>query len=369
MPLRLNCLDVARGFAAFSVVLWHWQHFFYSGSGTQSPEFRRELQPLYEILSPFYNYGANAVPFFFILSGFVFFWLYGKSGRKRSYSLKSFVLARFSRLYPLHFLTLLLVLLLQYIYMEEHQDYFVYPFNDAFHFGLNLIFGSHWGFEQGHSFNAPIWSVSVEIGLYAVFFVAVLTKRSSFIYLVIFIVILYLIPKFGYSIGPWRSALENFFTGGLTFYCIQFYLKLEWRNYLTDMMLIIFPITAWTLMSQSDSFSTIVLNRYSLLSRLIFPSTIVGLVLLELTVKVPFSKLRRIGDCTYSSYLLHFPLQLLFAILASQFSCSEQLFYSTSILVLFSLMLFLLSLFTFHFFEVPAQNFIRKVGKRFLKLE
>lgn len=370
MPNRLYCLDVARGLAAFSVVLWHWQHFFYASPSTQSPEFSRESQPLYDILSPFYNYGGNAVFFFFMLSGFVFFWLYGQTGSKRSYSFKSFALARFSRLYPLHFLTLLLVFLLQYIYMEAHQEYFVYPCNDAFHFGLHSIFGSHWGFEQGHSFNAPIWSVSIEIGLYAVFFVAVATGRSSSRYLATYIVILYLLPKFGYTIGRWRSPLETFFTGGLVLYGLQFYLKHKWRNHLTDLTLIAFPIAGWTLMSLSEAFSTIVLNRYFLLSRLIFPTTIVGLVLLELIVKVPFYKLKWIGNCTYSSYLLHFPLQLLFAILASQFFLDpKKIFYSTSILVLFTLILTILSLITFNFFEVPMQNFIRKLGRGLVKGE
>ena len=36
---------------------------------------------------------------------------------------------------------------------------------------LNLFFASSWGLERGPSFNGPIWSVSVEVAIYAVFWV------------------------------------------------------------------------------------------------------------------------------------------------------------------------------------------------------
>lgn len=49
-------------------------------------------------------------------------------------------------------------------------SYFVYPNNDIKHFLLNLFFASSWSFESGHSFNGPIWSVSVEVLLHALFF-------------------------------------------------------------------------------------------------------------------------------------------------------------------------------------------------------
>jgi len=75
-----------------------------------------------------------------------------------------------SRLYPLHFLTLMFVLLLQFFYeffldLQMNQGY-----NDFYHFILNLFFVSSWGLEEGNSYNLPIWSVSKEIIAYLVFF-------------------------------------------------------------------------------------------------------------------------------------------------------------------------------------------------------
>ncbi|UJL35757.1 acyltransferase family protein [Pantoea agglomerans] len=71
---RNYSLDVLRGLAALSVVLWHWQHFFYVAG--RPVNFRTENQPFFEYLSLFYLHGSLAVELFFSISGFVFFWLY-----------------------------------------------------------------------------------------------------------------------------------------------------------------------------------------------------------------------------------------------------------------------------------------------------
>ena len=251
-----------------------------------------------------------------------------------------------------------------------HHEYFVYPFNDLYHFGLNLIFGSHWGFQKGSSFNARVWSVSIEIGLYAIFFLAMVNKRASWKYLLFYIAVLVFSQKFGIFLHSWNRPLENFFPGGLTFYMLYFYLGCKWKNRFTDIALILLPIVSCLLIAISDSASAIVLNRYSLLIRFVFPATIVGLIMLELVVKAPFYRVKWIGDCTYSSYLLHFPLQILFILVApSVISNVEGAFYSTWMFLVYFLILIPLSLFTFHFFEVPAQNYIRRLGKRLLKVE
>ena len=52
-PQRLYSLDVLRGLAALSVVFWHWQHFFYSGTAPGVVEV--EKQPLYSCSFSFYD--------------------------------------------------------------------------------------------------------------------------------------------------------------------------------------------------------------------------------------------------------------------------------------------------------------------------
>ena len=85
-------------------------------------------------------------------------------------SIRTFFINRFSRLYPLHFITLLIVLILQIIYQNLNENYFVYENNDIYHLFLQLLFISNWGFEKGYSFNGPIWSVSIELIVYFIFY-------------------------------------------------------------------------------------------------------------------------------------------------------------------------------------------------------
>ena len=169
-PNRLYVLDVSRGFSALAVVLWHWIHFAYEGTA-RDPEFDVRVQPFFGVLRIFYERGFLGVEYFFLLSGFIFFWLYRVSIEEDRLSFRNFLVKRLSRLYPLHLLTLAMVVLLQQIYRSISGDFFVYPFNDAYHFVLNLGFASSWGLEKGWSYNAPVWSVSVEILLYILFFV------------------------------------------------------------------------------------------------------------------------------------------------------------------------------------------------------
>src|SRR5437762_3835756 len=168
IPKRLYSLDVLRGLAALSVVFWHWQHFSYSG--TQPAIVSPERLPLYPVFFLFYTKGALAVDLFFSLSGFVFFWLYSDSVSRKTISGREFAWLRFTRLYPLHLATLLAVAFGQWAYHSRTGAFFVYHFNDAKHFALNLFLGSSWGLENGFSFNGPVWSVSVEVALYAMFF-------------------------------------------------------------------------------------------------------------------------------------------------------------------------------------------------------
>src|ERR1700722_6561240 len=169
IPKHLYLLDALRGIAALSVVLWHW-YFFFLPFNREGMRFIDERQPFFDQLSFLYDHGGNAVNLFFCLSGFVFFWLYEKKVADGTTSFEKFAVLRFSRLYPLHFATLVLVALGQVIYTALTQTFFVHGSNDPYHFFLNAAFVQAWGFQKDFSFNGPAWSVSIEILLYGIFF-------------------------------------------------------------------------------------------------------------------------------------------------------------------------------------------------------
>ena len=163
-------IELLRFLSAFAVLMWHYQHF---GLVTDDMSFERSAQPFYDWLYPFYEHGRNGVRVFWCISGFIFFLTYYRSISERRTDFRTFAVNRFSRLYPLHVVSLIAVAVLQFLFLKQYDHFFIYEHNDAKHFLLNLVFASHWGFQEGQSFNAPFWSVSVEVVIYAIFFLFV----------------------------------------------------------------------------------------------------------------------------------------------------------------------------------------------------
>ena len=166
---RLYLLDLARAFAATSVVLQHYQHFYYDKINL----FVRQDQPFFNIIGFIYSFGSQAVPFFYMLSGFIFFNFYLEKIYKKEISFNKFAILRFSRLYPLHLLTLLLVVFFQQIYFNFENDYFIFKENNLENFFQFFFLIQQWPFMKGglESFNAPSFSISVELFLYISFFI------------------------------------------------------------------------------------------------------------------------------------------------------------------------------------------------------
>ena len=142
-PNRFYLLDILRGLASLSVVVWHYSHFFFTDMGRLPPNLDLASRPLYDYLFIFYQQGLLAVNLFFVLSGFIFFWLYFDQVKHRKVSAREFFVLRFSRLYPLHFAALILVAAGQWLWFKANGGYFVFPYNDFKHFILNLFFVSY----------------------------------------------------------------------------------------------------------------------------------------------------------------------------------------------------------------------------------
>jgi len=169
-PVRyLSLVDGVRGIAALAILLYHYVHFFMSGPNRRAEDGVTQMFPGYDWLWVFYDYGYLAVQVFWLISGFVFAQVYygGKA------STRSFVVNRFARLYPLHLLTLLVVAALQFAAVQHFGYSLLYANYDLPHFIEQLFMASDWLREDGgYSFNGPIWSVSVEIVIYALFWIS-----------------------------------------------------------------------------------------------------------------------------------------------------------------------------------------------------
>jgi peptidoglycan/LPS O-acetylase OafA/YrhL len=172
-PDRISYLDSLRGLAALSVAgFYHYQHF---SAMAQPGALPPERAPLYGFLPVRleYHYGAFAVDFFFILSGIVFSHVYARDIASGNTKLRRFWALRMARLYPIHLATLLLVALLAWGFHAFTGRFPIYSRNGTLDFVLSLFFLQGGFVDRGLAFNGPAWSLSVEILLYAVFFVVV----------------------------------------------------------------------------------------------------------------------------------------------------------------------------------------------------
>ena len=167
---RYVLLDFLRFLACMAVIVWHYQHFFYLEPSVFVSNWAPSQQPFYHVLFPCYQLGKHGVQVFWALSGFVFFALFSRKIHTGELSAKHFAVDRFSRLYPLHLLSLLVVCLLAWLLRCKTGNDGIYPNNDLYHFVLNLGFIPYVVPNKGWSFNAPVWSVSLELIAYVVFF-------------------------------------------------------------------------------------------------------------------------------------------------------------------------------------------------------
>ena len=385
IPKHFYSLDALRGIAALSVVFWHWQHFFFDGT-KQSTAFAIARQPLYGLFEPFYRQGWRAVDLFFCLSGFIFFWLFSEAIARRETSAREFFVLRFSRLYPLHSLTLLLVAAAQGFIRWRSGSYFVYAPNAAFHFALQTVFASNWGFGEEQTFNGPVWSVSVEVLCYVVFFLGCFLRLNRWWLLGVFA-----------AVGCCLQAADlplvgrgvfSFFMGGLAFRVFGLLVRrglsadaLHALGIGVGVLWVLIPLnffnqTLYFLyesclgandpgMQDGDNVGWFLLRSSGwAFEAVLFPATIITLALYEAHRGTLGKRLAARGNISSSSYLLPFPLQLLYAGVAASLSVPRDFFYRPWVLGLFFAALLPLSLGSYRYFERPCQSLLRRWALR-----
>lgn len=349
LPNKIYSLDVLRGLAALAVVFWHWQHFFYIGDSPKGIIF--EKQPFYDYLTILYKHGDSAVELFFCISGFIFYWLYSELIYKKEITAREFAINRISRLYPLYILTFIAVFALQVIYRDSHGSYFVYQKNDLYHAILNILMIPAWGFESGWSFNAPVWSVSIEMMLYGIFFLICLLGRGGLYLIPAFIAIGYFIFPENYKIG---IGMFSFFCGGATYILTKTVIN-TWNNKSSLISFCAF-IAAWSIIIHFGVSNIFLISAFGFTSLILLLTTLSTIPLCNDF----FHKLRWIGNISYSSYLIHFPLQIIFALCANALGYDRNFFYSPMSIIIFMSILIPLSLLTHHYFEIKAQRYMRR---------
>jgi len=352
-PGKLLGLEAIRFLSACAVLIWHYQHFYYIGD-KPGPSYIVPDQPLYALLWPLYQAGYYGVNVFWCISGFIFFWKYRETISNHQITPKKFFVLRFSRLYPLHIATLLLVILPQAIYLRQTGHYFVYVYNDLYHFALQIFMASNWGLQQSYSFNGPIWSISIEVLVYIIFFVA-LRYIGRPVLVCLAAIGIAVVAKLMRLESPIFDCLGLFFIGGLT--CIikdhvQGMTQRSLINIAAIVLAVVIPLVA-------VACNAFAIRHFSYL----FWATCTPLLLYAGANDFGLAGRARAmieaaGNMTYSSYLIHFPLQVT---IAAAFASAGQAMPLASPIFLLSFVgiTLVLAYLIFEFFEKPAQRLIR----------
>jgi peptidoglycan/LPS O-acetylase OafA/YrhL len=353
---KLLGIELLRFASALAVLIFHYQHLAFVG--TTQVNFDITKQPFYSLLNFFYNYGFRGVQVFWCISGFIFFWKYGERISQAKLGGYSFFILRLSRLYPLHVATLLFMAAMQLVYFRQHNTYFVYASNDLQHFVLQLFMASNWGPMSSswgpmvESFNGPIWSISIEVLVYGVFFLSLRYVSGSPL-------AIGLMAAISAAVVFLKISTHTAFSCAMFFYlgCMTAILYAKVRSAPTQRTLVTIAALLAIVGLATLKFFIDVKPMYFLV---VFSPALIFLC----TAHIKPSKfgahlLTAAGSVTYSSYLLHVPLQIS---IVTYYGWAHRTlpFYSPSFFLVYLSVTLLLSYGCYKYFEVPAQNMLRK---------
>lgn len=359
LPHHFELIDTGRGFCALTILVFHFRHFLMPEAGAPLPETDLGALPFHAILRPLYQYGLYAVHAFWLISGFVFSHVYG-DGKVRQGHI--YALNRFSRLYPLHFVTLVTVAILQAISYYQLGYFQIYANNDTCRFILHIFFASNWWLQEVDSFNAPIWSVSVEVLVYVIFFfsarhaigrtgmaTAALATTGFALFWVTKLIVFY--------------CMGCFYVGAVIYVLNRRAVMISPGVNLATSLVLAILLSAVPLLVGELSSAKMSLLRISIFTCWLWVAAATALRFGATCVK----RLRWIGDITYSSYLVHVPVQILILVVLDSAVGDRTIVSLPWFFLAYILGVMLLSRATFLWFERPAQNMIRQGASSYLQ--
>ena len=93
------------------------------------------------------------------------------------------------------------------------------------------------------------------------------------------------------------------------------------------------------------------------------PLTVLALALREQAGRTTPAWLGYLGDVSYSTYLIHFPLQLTLALLAPLIGLGASFFMNGAVMLAFLAMMIGLGALSYRYFEKPMQDWLRRLAK------
>jgi peptidoglycan/LPS O-acetylase OafA/YrhL len=355
---KLLGLEILRFISACIVLFVHYH--FLCDIGIKEDHNPVTTYPFYSSLSFLYYLSIWAVPAFWCLSGFIFFWKYQSLIASKAINFKQFFVSRFARLYPLHFLTLIIIAIGQAVhfhmagfhYMGEDYKYSVRDFV------LHLFMASNRTYFPD-SFNWPVWSVSAEVIVYLIFFMVTryVTKSIRFNFFIIFIfaLVCLFIPR-THMLSIYECLLF-FYTGGIASILKKYFVLKRLPSHLVWISAALIPLFFY--LGGGFSSENITFFFWAIWLPILIFCASGDFKANELVRKI----IETLGNMTYSSYLIHMPVQLLLAILCFHWKILLPV-YNPLFLIGYLCLIFLLSYLIYNYFEVPMKKLVKAVAGR-----
>lgn len=320
-----------RGIAALMVVIYHYLAVF-----PVSVNFDNHTQ--------IFSRGYLWVDLFFMLSGFILSHVYGVSSGCDIKAFKSFLVARFARIYPLHISTLLFLVCWQiFLPYVSNQKPEIGGYDT---FWLNILNVHAWGMLKAFDWNFPSWSISVEFAAYLSFpvisFFCIRNRRVTFIILGLTVLFPILIGRTHWEQTALLHGLPMFFIGIMLFHFQPIITKVS-------LSLLQSAVTCCLIAALHFGASDVLI--FPLFAGLIHATRIdTGPIAKLLT----FSVFQSLGNWSYSIYLLHIPVRIITAVAGPKVLPTMALFPVSVALTLIGGVL------SFHFFEMPMRRYLRQ---------
>lgn len=347
--LKLDYIDSLRGIAILLVIMVHTSQNF------------DNLNLYVEKVS---EYGQFGVQLFFVLSAFTLCYTYEKTYLKANY-LFNFFIKRFFRIFPMYYFAILMYSLFNYFlnYHVFKEDY------SLINIIVNMTFLNGFYYPANNNIVPGGWSIGTEMAFYMIFplsFIFIkknINSNLKFLYLFIFILMLdFIIMILIYMITGKFIQNNNFLyfnlINQLPVFLIGFllYYKLKNKRFkkynLSINSLLYFVLTFLILLlwNFNDTFMFIIIPLLTGLSFIFLYK------IFENNDSLNFKILRKIGELSYSMYVLHF----IFAWYLTDFlkNSFENIIESN---LLYFLLLFLTILLTYAF-SIFTNKYIENIG-------
>ena len=289
---KLEYIEIARGIAAILVVLHH--------ATLDAPAFYGASP-----FSNFFLFGSAGVDFFFVLSGFIIYYVHSNDDPTLK-NIKRYIIKRLIRVYPI-FLFVSVILLSAYLILPQWS-----PKSDIIDF-LYLSTSFFLLPSQEGRLLSVSWTLVHEMFFYMAFILMILNQRIGTIVFILWGVLILMTNLFfhdvKFPISFYLSQYNLEFLFGVT---VAFLIKSnragvlkKYPVFIALMGVIVFLLNGinvdYSLLSLNSFFTTMIFGFSA--SAILFGSTLLD------NPKKQYKILLLLGAASYSIYLIHNPLQ------------------------------------------------------------